>query len=61
MVKLARTYIEEGITRFAQAAKNFLEDFGEDAHLYGSLFEMKTYVVAATHKYALEDASGGTP
>jgi hypothetical protein len=39
--------LEEGISRFAPAAKNFLEDFGEDAQLYGSLFKMKTYDVTA--------------
>lgn len=40
MVNLVRTYIDEGIVRFSEAARYFLEDFGEDAHRYGRAFEI---------------------
>lgn len=40
MVQLARTYIDQGVAKFSEAAQNFLEDFGEDAHRLGRTFEI---------------------
>lgn len=40
MVSLARTYIDEGVRKFADAARRFLADYGPGAHDFGDAFEI---------------------
>jgi hypothetical protein len=40
VAELTQLYIDEGLTKFKEAAHRFVEDFGEKAHLFGRAFEI---------------------